>query len=108
MQLMRSTAQINHEDVMALRKTGRWGRQLVGDELAENHRLANARVTMLRVRVREPAVRNLVRDLQANGASLVMCGSEQESTRHLRTLSDLFDSLNEQIGGLLRHIDEEG
>lgn len=108
MQSMRATASINHEDVMAFRKTGKWGRQLVGDELSEAHRLANARVTILRVRVRDQAVRDLVRDLQANGTSLVMCGSEPESTRLLGTLFGVFDNLNGRIGELLRSIDDEG
>ena len=107
MQLMRATASINHEDVMASRSTGRYGRQLVGDELAETHRLANARVTTLRVRVRDQAVRDLVRDLQENGTLLVMCPSESESTRLFGTLFAVFNNLNERIGELLRGIDEE-
>ncbi|MGD1027123.1 hypothetical protein [Candidatus Binatus soli] len=108
MQLMRATAAINHEDVMAFRKTGKWGMQLVGDELSEAHRLANARVTILRVRVRDQTVRDFVGDVQANGSSLVICRSEQESTRLMGTLFGAFDNLNGRIGELLRHIDDEG
>jgi hypothetical protein len=108
MRLMRSSAEINHQDVVAFRKTGKWGRQLVGDELSENHRLANASVTTLSVRVRDQSVRDLVRDLQSGSTAMVLCDSEQESTRHLRTSSDAFNNLNGRIGELLRSIDEEG
>jgi len=60
MDVARHASAMHHQDLMAFRKSGKWQKQLYDDELAESSRLANARSTMLAVRVRDQAVRDLV------------------------------------------------
>jgi hypothetical protein len=91
---------------MAFRKTGKWQKQLLGDELSEKHRATRARVTLLSVRVRDESVRNLARDLQDNCAAIAMCASEADNTRLLQIMMGMFDKSNERIGELLREMDK--
>jgi hypothetical protein len=107
MQLTRSSAAINHQDVMAYRKTGKWQKQLLGDDLSEGNRVVIARVSMLSVRVRDKALRDLVRDLKDDCAKLGLCESEAESRSVMKGVLELFAIVNEQIGQILRDIDAE-
>lgn len=64
MDLMRTTAAMHHRDIMALKQTGQWQKQLYGEELSEANRLAMARTSMLTVRVRDAKVRELIATLK--------------------------------------------
>jgi hypothetical protein len=64
MQLVRSVGAIHHEDKMAYRSTGEWGKQRVGDDLSEANRLAQARTGMLAARVRDDTIRELIGKLK--------------------------------------------
>jgi hypothetical protein len=106
LELVRTTSSINHVDVMASRKAGHWQKGLVPDDLNEEHRLANAQTTVLSVRVRDQAVRDLVDEVKQNGVGTLFASSEPASTQLLKQMSDTFDKLNARIGELLREMDD--
>jgi hypothetical protein len=59
MQLARATGRAHHLDEMAHRESNSWRRNLLPDDLDESYRVAQARVLMLGVRVRDETIRAL-------------------------------------------------
>lgn len=106
MQLVRATGAMHHQDVMAFRTTGTWQKQLFGEELAENSRLANARTSMLAVRVRDDSVRDLVQAVKNHATAAGMCASQDEGQRAMAGMGDAFEKLNQRIGEVLRKLDD--
>jgi hypothetical protein len=102
MQLIRTTGAMHHRDVMAFRKTGEWQKQLFGEELSENNRLANVRCSMLAVRVRDDSVRDLVAVVKSHAGDAGMCASQEEGERAMRAMAAESEKLNQRIGELLR------
>jgi hypothetical protein len=106
MQLIRSAGAMHHRDVMEFRKTGKWQKQLFGEELNENARLANARTSMLAVRVRDDPVRDLVQTVKSHAIAAAMCGSQEEGERAMTAMGAAFEQLNQRIGETLRKLDD--
>jgi len=107
MRLARSSGAMHHQDVMAFRKTGKWQRQLFDEELSENARLANARTSMLAVRVRDESVRSLVAVVKHHSAKAGLSTSEEEGNRELDAMAVEFERLNQRIGEVLRELDDD-
>ena len=57
MDLMRATAQANHHDSIAFREGKNWGSTLLADDVSEKCRVAQARVRLLRSRIRDGDLR---------------------------------------------------
>src|SRR5260370_11596714 len=64
MGLMRTSGAMHHKDIMALKRTGEWQKQMYGEELSEASGLAMAQTTVLAGRVRDAKVRGLVTRLE--------------------------------------------
>jgi hypothetical protein len=107
MQLVRMAGAVHHQDVMAYRKTGKWQKQLFGEELSESARLAAARSSMLSVRVRDDSIRALVGKVKSDANDAGMCATEEESQVALRSMAAAFENLNQRIGEVLRKLDDE-
>ncbi len=58
--LARATGAAHHQDEMAFGTTGRWQRQPLGEELNQQVHVANRRVLLLAVRVRDESLRDVV------------------------------------------------
>jgi len=107
MDLVRTTGEMHHHDVVSFRQTGKWQKQLFSEDLAEANRLANARTSMLAVRVRDETVRNLVTEVKNHSTKAAMCASLEEGDRALGAMGIEFDSLNRRIGEVLCDLDDE-
>ncbi len=106
MDLMRTSGAMHHKDLMVLKQTGQWQKQLYGDELSEANRLAMARTTMLTVRVRDTKVRELVARLKDYSWKAFKSGTPDDSDAAALSMANVFENLNERIGELLREMDE--
>lgn len=106
MQLLRSSGATHVQDVAGFRKDGKWQKRPLTEELNESSRLANARTSMLIVRVRDDSVRDLAQVVKNHATSVDYCSSEDESFKELKAMSSAFDKLNHRIGEILRTLDD--
>jgi hypothetical protein len=107
MNLMRTSGAMHHKDHMTFKQTGQWQKQLYGEELSDANRLAMARTTMLTVRVRDGKVRELVARLKGYTADALISKTPEKSDAAAYEMSVVFEKLNEQIGELLRELDDK-
>jgi hypothetical protein len=106
MQLARSVGAIHHQDKMAYRSTGKWSKQLLGDELSEGNRLAQARTGLLGARVRDDTIRELIDKLKTYSAEVINSPTPEDSERAESSMTVVFDELNQRIGEVLRKLDD--
>ena len=105
-QLGRATGAIHHQDDMAFRRTGRWERRPVGEDLSEEHRKAVIRTSMLCVRARDDEVRKLVDQLRTECTHALMAGGPEEAGQVMASAMKVFERANDRIGAVLRQLDE--
>lgn len=105
--LVRTAAQMHHNDVMTFRATGEWGKSRLPEDLSDSFRLANANTSALAVRIRDEQVRTQVRDLKSNTSGVAMARDKDSSNQALFGTVESFEGLNERIGQLLRTLDDE-
>jgi len=105
--LVRATGESYHQDSMIFKQTGVWQKQLLGAELDERYRLAQANISILTVRVKDEAVRTMVNQLRSLSVSTVSSSSEEAAAQAIKKGSEVMDTLNERIGVLLRELDDE-
>lgn len=107
MQLVRTVGAMHYQDVTAFRKSGIWQRQWFDEALSENHRLGNARTSMLAVRVRDESVRQLVKDVKNHAYHAGTCETEEDSEHAMTNMVAAFEKLNQRTGEILRTLDDE-
>ncbi|MBF6990779.1 hypothetical protein [Cupriavidus sp. IK-TO18] len=105
--LGRFAGRAHHEDAMAVRRGGTWGKSLLGNEVSEGLRSASADVIKLSVRVRDGDIRELASRFVGQCAAASMAKSESESERKLNEAIDTDNVLNERIGKVLRALDDD-
>ncbi len=105
--LMRCAAQINIADAESLRASGNWGEAALPAELNEKFRATSREVTLIKVRVREERVRNMVSDISSACSGVTLATTSAESERQLRTAAQLFQEFNEKVGETLRALEDE-
>jgi hypothetical protein len=105
--LMRTTAEMQHSDVMALRSGVQWHKQLYPADLDERAFSSNVQTTKLKVRVADEGVRELVSELRKDAGSVLMSDSEAAGEQASRRMTQTYDKLNERIGELLRKLDND-
>lgn len=105
--LVRATGAIAHHDTMEHRKTGEWGKQLVGEELNQKCFMAMRQTLILNVRVRDERVRTLVETLRGSSSGAVRSRSKDDCDSALQAMTPVFDEFNKRIGTLLRSIDDQ-
>jgi hypothetical protein len=105
MDMTRATAEAHVADMNAYRKTGEW-RTTVIPALEEGIRLASSHTTKLMVRVGDDAARGLAVKLKAAVKRAVFSEDKESCQSGLSDVFATFDELNDQLGELLRKIEE--
>jgi hypothetical protein len=99
---LRLNARAHFEDVASFRKTGRWGRELLSDEVNDGLILSRRKVAILIERVVDASLRTDVKSLMRVAAKGGFAQSEQEAEMNLFELSERMTPLLENIGSVLR------
>jgi hypothetical protein len=107
MDVARTTGAAHHQDEMAYRKSGRWQRQLLGADLDEKLFLAMRRSSMLSVRVRDDALRDLIDKFRTQASQTIVGISRDHSNSAFMKMTELFEQVQGRIGGILRTLDGE-
>lgn len=105
--LVRATGKSHHQDVLAARAGGAWGRQQLVDNVSDEFFQAQVATSTLRVRVRDDQVRNLALAVSDHCIAATMSTDQRAAERTLLVMSDASIALNERIGELLRNLDDE-
>lgn len=106
-QLARFTGKSHHLDVVAHRKTGKWQKQYLPEDLGEGLLVANTNVSRLRVRVRDEEIRRLAESFSKNCADIAVSGGEAVAEKTLRQMGSVLVELHERIGLVLRNLDDD-
>lgn len=105
--LARATGAANVQDVRAYRLTGEWQEQPLSEELSENFRLASRRTAILKSRVLDDLVRELVQRFKDSCGAAAFSASREAADSTLNVMASVFEELNERIGLLLRQMDDD-
>ncbi len=105
--LARATGAGHHQDEMAYRKTGQWQKQLWSDDLNDENHLAMRRTGILRVRLRDSSLRELVGSIRSYSAQVTVSVSRDASTSAANSMGALFEQIQERVGELLRTRDDD-
>jgi hypothetical protein len=112
--LARATGASHHHDEMAYRQTGKWQRERLGEELDQQVTLANRRVLLLTVRVRDESLRNTIKEFrqltnQTEAPNRNASDSElrDASFASLQKAVPLIEQIHERVGKILRTLDDE-
>ncbi len=105
--LVRSTVTLHLEDTEGFRKTGDWGKTPTSEVANEGARAGHAGLSKLQSRVRNEAVRRLAQELSSACTSVTTARSEEHANNAFRQMADAPIELNEQIGIVLRTLEDE-
>lgn len=109
--LMRNTARVQHEEEMEYRRSGRWGRSALPEEIEGEISIQFPRdVQRLRVRLLDDRLRELVNEWSSFAAAATIPAMREEtdaearlrSTAAWKRCSDLYIEMAEAIGERLR------
>jgi hypothetical protein len=106
-QLARFTGRAQHQDVVAYRSSGTWRKHLLTEEVNQGFLRSQISIGRLRVRVRDEHVRQLAERFTSVCADIVFTATEAESENVLRLMVLASSELHEQIGAILRKLDDE-
>jgi hypothetical protein len=106
-QLARFAGQAQHHDLLAYRGSGAWQKQPLTEEVNQGFLSAQTSVGRLRVRVRDPRVRQLAERLSTECTNVVLSTNEGASEHALRDVMSALADLQEQIGAILRNLDDD-
>jgi gas vesicle protein len=99
---MRLMGRAHHEDVVAYRESGHWGKSMLSDEVNQNTLLSNRKLAMLTERVSDNELRSELKKFSNNSSNLLFAKSEIESDESLKIASSEFSSIMEKLGEVLR------
>ncbi|MGW5272752.1 hypothetical protein ACWEQP_09235 [Streptomyces sp. NPDC004044] len=104
--LGRASARMHHADIMASRETRLYAATLVGEELAEEHRLANQDVRMLAGLVLDDELREQVRAAQSaiNVTSMMTRTDPTDADATYRTGLEQLNHVQERVAARIREI----
>ncbi len=105
--VIRTTGAAHHQDEMAYRTTGQWQKQLLGEDLDQKASLAMRRTSILGLRVRDPSLRQLVQEFKQHAAQTTVGGGRDACTSAMHSTATVFEKMQEQVGELLRTLDDE-
>ena len=101
---MRFSARIMHEDAMAFKRSGKWGANLLGEEINEGSRAANARLMALTVRVADDEVREAISSMRDMLTNCQSAESKEKADITHRGVAEAYPLLMERIGKTLRNL----
>ncbi len=100
--LARATGRINHEDVMAYRRTSTWQRELLSEEANARSREAFAAILKFRVRVEDEEIRRHTQEFTVACTGVVRANSEAASNKEMAKAMRNYETLYERVGEVLR------
>lgn len=104
--LLRNTGASLHLDILAYRRTGKWQRQQLPDDLSNGQLNLTTETMLLASRVRDGEVRGLAEQLREQTSAVGFASDELEAERRMMDASELQQSLIQRIGQLVRDLDE--
>jgi hypothetical protein len=104
--IARAAGAVHVEDARAYKQTGQWQKQRIPEELDQQILLANRRVMLLNVRVRDAELRQLVEKV-AVACSHSEHLSKDSSMVAIGAVGLVLIQVHERIGTLLRTLDDE-
>lgn len=102
--LGRAASKIHLEDVANYRQTGTYGREAVGDVLAEESRLVTMETHQLRVRIADDELRWVASEAMNHLSGIVTAKSQEAAQLHFQAGVEAAFLANERIGVILRHL----
>jgi hypothetical protein len=106
-QLARFTGQAQHQDEMAYRASGTWGKQPLTDEVDQGFLKAQTDINRLRVRVRDPNIRQLAQQFFEACVEVSISKTKADSERAFHQVSTTLIELHEHIGATLSNLDSD-
>lgn len=100
--LLRLIARGHHEDALAFRETGTWGRTFLSSEVSDGQMLARRHMLILLERVSDDMLRSQVKDLNASLTEIGFAASENVAHRQWDSASMRGLEVLEHIGKALR------
>lgn len=100
--LVRAMGKSQHEDMVAFRTTGVWGKNQYSEEANQGSLDGHVRLTRFGVRVADDEIRILVEQFTSICSRHVFCRSESAGEACMEEAMDYFRKLNERIGIVLR------
>lgn len=104
--LARATGKASHDDLIAFRKTGEWGKNSVSEEANIGALEGHASINILRVRVSDDHIRAIADKFSSACSRHVYCKSEAESDACMKDMFAYMTELNNKIGEALRNLDK--
>lgn len=99
---MRLLGRAHHEDVIAARESGEWGKAMLSEEVNEGSGLANRKLAILTERVADDELRSDLRELRQRMTNCLFAHSELEMRESMQRASSEFASFMEKLGIVLR------
>lgn len=99
---MRLIGRAHHEDMLAARESGEWGKSMSSEEVDQGILLANRKLAILTERVANDELRSNLRTLRQTMTNCLVSSSEVESMRSIQRASSEFPSFMEKLGVVLR------
>ena len=103
----RFAGQAHHQDMMAARSSGVWGRQLLTDEVNDGIHKTQVRLALLKERVRDEKIRQLAELFVADCVAAGLAKSEADATNYMFGMRAHLTELQKRIGLALRSLDDD-
>lgn len=100
--LLRLIARGHHEDTLAFRESGQWGKAFLSDEVSDGQMLARRRMLILLERVSDDALRTHVKSLNAMLTEVSFATSEKVARQRWDSAAVQGLEILEHIGKALR------
>lgn len=106
--LARATAKAHLCDLEAFKKDGGkpWGSQQLSNDLSEELRIASANIALLRSRVRDATLRNLVESFSRECTVQGLAKSEAEVEQAKYRAVEFYKQVQDRAGQLIRNMDD--
>lgn len=104
--LLRNTGASLHQDVVAYRTTGKWQRQQLPNDLSNDHLHLTTETMLLASRVQNDEVRALADRLRGQTTVVGQSSDERQAESRMMAAADTQSTLIQQIGRLVRALDE--
>jgi len=102
--MMRFYTRMQHEDCVAFRQSGEWGKVRLSEEVNEGSRATNAKLAVLTVRIADDEVRDAIKTLVSRIAKHHVAKTEEEAEFIIMDATDAVIPLMERIGKTLRSL----
>ncbi|HLQ14433.1 MAG TPA: hypothetical protein VK256_01055 [Candidatus Eisenbacteria bacterium] len=98
----RAVGRAHHQDIMAHRESGKWGRSLLGDDLDQEYVASQVHLQLLRERARDDELRRLATRFQNLGVLVTMSQSKDQATSRMDDWIECLGNLQDRLGMVLR------